>query len=49
MIDRTNAGSEIGAELLAHAHILFEHWERVRDGTITRGTFRRNYLGVAPK
>ena len=44
MIDRRNAGSEIGAELLAHAHILFEHWDRVRDGTITRGTFRRSYL-----
>ncbi|OWK39103.1 Mobile element protein [Fimbriiglobus ruber] len=43
-IDRTNAGPTIGEELLAHAHILFAHWERVRDGTITRGTFRRNYL-----
>jgi transposase len=44
MIDRKNAGSEIGEELLLHARILFDHWERVRDGTITRGTFRRNYL-----
>ena len=44
MIDRRNAGSEIGTELLAHAHILFEQWDRVRDGTITRGTFRRSYL-----
>jgi transposase len=44
MIDRTNAGSPIGEELLAHADILFEHWNRVRDGTLTRRTFQRSYL-----
>lgn len=42
MIDRRNAGSPIGEELLAHADILFEHWNRVRDGTITRRTFQRS-------
>lgn len=44
MIDRRDAGSVIGEELLAHADILFAHWQRVRDGTITRRTFRRSYL-----
>jgi transposase len=44
MIDRRNAGSPIGEELLAHADILFAHWKRIRDGTITRRTFRRSYL-----
>lgn len=45
MIDRTNAGSELGEELLAHANILLSHWKRVRDGTLTRRGFRRRYLG----
>jgi transposase len=31
MIDRRNAGSGIGDELLAHAQILLGHWKRVRD------------------
>jgi transposase len=44
MIDRANDGSALGGELLAHADILFAHWQRVRDGTITRRTFRRTYL-----
>jgi transposase len=41
MIDRTDAGSGIGGDLLLHADILFEHWQKVRDGTRTRGWFRR--------
>jgi transposase len=45
MIDRTNAGSTIGEELLAHADILFAHWPKVRDGTRTRRWFRRTYAG----
>ena len=45
MIDRTNAGARIGADLLAHAQILFRHWERVRDGTLTRRGFRGHYVG----
>ena len=45
MIDRRNAGSGIGEELLAHADILFDHWPKVRDGTRTRRWFRRNYAG----
>ena len=45
MIDRTNAGSEIGEGLLAHADILFAHWERVRDGTRSRRWFERTHAG----
>lgn len=45
MIDRTNTGSELGEELLAHADILLMHWKRVRDGTLTRRGFQRRYLG----
>ncbi len=45
MIDRKNAGSEVGEELLLHADILFDHWERVRDGTRTRRWFRRTHAG----
>jgi transposase len=45
MIDRTNAGSEIGEDLLLHADILFGHWERVRDGTRTRRWFQRTHAG----
>jgi transposase len=43
MIDRKNAGSDIGRDLLAHADILFDHWQNVRDGTRTRGWFDRTY------
>jgi transposase len=43
MIDRTNAGSRIGEDLLLHANILFEQWERVRDGTRSRAWFWRAY------
>jgi len=45
MIDRSNAGSTIGEELLAHADILFAHWKRVRDGTRSRRWFRRTHAG----
>ena len=45
MIDRRNAGTEIGQALLDHADILFDHWQKVRDGTRTRPWFRRTHLG----
>jgi transposase len=45
MIDRNNAGSGIGEDLLAHADILLRQWKRVRDGTLCRVGFRRHYLG----
>jgi transposase len=45
MIDRRNAGSPVGEDLLAHADILLMQWRRVRDGTLTRRGFRQSYLG----
>lgn len=45
MIDRGNAGSGVGEDLLLHADILFRQWGRVRDGTRTRRGFRTRYLG----
>ena len=45
MIDRRNGGSGIGEDLLLHANILFEHWERVRDGTRSRRWFQRTHAG----
>lgn len=43
MIDRTNSGSSLGVELLAHAEILFDHWQKVRDGTRTRRWFEATH------
>jgi transposase len=45
MVDRHNAGSAIGEELLCCAQDLFHWWQRVRDGTLRRSTFRQ-YLRV---
>jgi transposase len=45
MIDRRNAGSVVGEDLLLHADILLMQWKRVRDGTLTRRGFRQSYLG----
>jgi transposase len=45
MVDRGNAGSGIGEELLCCAQDLFTWWYRVRDGTLRRSTFRQ-YMGV---
>jgi transposase len=44
MVDRADAGSPIGEELLCCAEDLFTWWYRVRDGTLSRATFRR-YVG----
>ncbi len=46
MVDRANAGSQIGEELLCCAQDLFSWWYRVRDGTLKRSTFRQ-YIGRA--
>lgn len=43
MIDRDDAGAQVGRDLLLHADILFRHWNRVRDGTLTRPGFHRTY------
>ena len=45
MIDRQNAGSVVGENLLMLADILLVQWKRVRDGTLTRRGFRQSYLG----
>jgi transposase len=41
MIDRADAGSVIGEELLTHTDILFELWYKVRDGTQSRDWLSR--------
>lgn len=41
MVDRANAGSAIGTELLLLTDVLFAWWHRVRDGTLARQRFRR--------
>jgi len=43
MIDRANAGSKVGEDLLVHADILPRQWNWVRDGTLTRAGFRSRY------
>ena len=40
MVDRRNAGSALGDELLLFAEDVFTQWHRVRDGTIRRATLR---------
>jgi transposase len=40
MVDRANAGSALGDELLLFAEDVFTQWYRVRDGTIRRSTLR---------
>ena len=40
MIDRETTGSLVGKELLSLSDELFEHWKRVRDGTLLKSTFR---------
>jgi transposase len=41
MVDRHNAGSALGDELLLFAEDVFTQWYRVRDGTIQRSTLRK--------
>jgi transposase len=48
MIDRANAGSALGEELLLFAEDVFTQWYRVRDGTIRRSTLRKYVDGQRP-
>jgi transposase len=48
IVDRTNAGSAIGEELLCCAQDLFTWWYRVRDGTMSRATFHRYVADLRP-
>jgi transposase len=45
MIDRANAGSDIGTDLLLNADILFGLWYKVRDGTRRRAWLVRQVEG----
>ena len=40
MIGRGGRSQEIGEALQSHAHQMFHWWHRVRDGTLTRSSFR---------
>jgi transposase len=48
MVDRANAGSAVGEELLCCAEDLFTWWYRVRDGTLRRSTFERYAAELRP-
>jgi len=48
MVDRADAGSPIGEELLCCAEELFTWWHRVRDGTLSRATLRRYVAELRP-
>ena len=44
MIDRADAGSAVGRELLVHADVLLAEWRRVREGAIPRAAFTSDTL-----
>jgi transposase len=46
MIDRQNAGSAVGEDLLLLSDVLFHWWHRVRDGTMKQETFRRYIVAL---
>ena len=46
MVDRDNAGSAIGTDLLLLTGVLFAWWHRVREGTLSRRTFRRYVVSL---
>jgi transposase len=46
MVDRDNRGAVIGENLLLLTDVLFRWWHRVREGTLSRGTFRRYVAGL---
>lgn len=48
MVDRGDAGSAIGEELLCCGQDLFTWWYRVRDGTLSRSTFQRKVGELRP-
>jgi transposase len=48
MVDRASAGSAVGEELLCCAEDVFTWWYRVRDGTMSRSTFRRYIAELRP-
>jgi transposase len=47
MVDRGNAGSEIGKELLELSGQMLGWWKRVRDGTLTKVRFAGRTLNLS--
>jgi transposase len=41
-IDRADAGTPYGRRLLEAGELMFHWWHRIRDGTLSRATFRRS-------
>src|SRR4051812_47552568 len=48
MVDRNNEGRVVGEELLLWAECVFTWWYRVRDGTLSRATFRKYISEIRP-
>jgi transposase len=48
MIDRGGESAEVGRQLMGHSDALFEWWHRVRDGTLSRSTFRSYVATMRP-
>jgi transposase len=48
MIDRGNAGTAVGRQLLEYADVLFAWWHWVRDSTWQRSTFQRSVSVLRP-
>jgi transposase len=48
MIDRGGESGEVGRRLMAHSDALFEWWHRVRDGTLSRSSFRTYVATMRP-
>ncbi len=48
MIDRGGESAEVGERLMGHSDALFEWWHRVRDGTLSRSSFRTYVATMRP-
>jgi transposase len=48
MIDRGGEAGEVGERLMGHSDALFEWWHRVRDGTLSRSSFRTYVATMRP-
>ena len=48
MIDRGGESAEVGERLMGHSDALFGWWHRVRDGTLSRSSFRTYVATMRP-
>src|SRR3954469_23974759 len=48
MIDRGGESAEVGERLMGHSDALFKWWHRVRDGTLSRSSFRTYVATMRP-